>query len=101
MVIASYKEPWTTTVWDSLRLYSAQLATAGGSAAIAKTAVYPLERIKVTTLPKPVCTLQTGAKKRKQKAIYAFVADSPTSASYDGCSQSTVDRASRRSPTNT
>lgn len=44
---ATYKEPWTATFWDNLKVYSRQLATAGGAAAIAKTTVAPLERIKV------------------------------------------------------
>ena len=43
----TYKEPWTATIWDHLGLFSLQLASAGGSGAIAKTAVAPLERVKV------------------------------------------------------
>lgn len=41
------KEPWTATYFDNLKLFSVQLACAGGSSAIAKTAVAPLERVKV------------------------------------------------------
>ena len=42
-----YKEPWTATVWDQLNQFSLQLAVVGGSGALAKTAVAPLERVKV------------------------------------------------------
>jgi hypothetical protein len=41
------KEPWTALALDNLRGFSVQLACAGGSGAIAKTAVAPLERAKV------------------------------------------------------
>ena len=44
-----YKEPWTATVWDQLNQFSLQLAVVGGSGALAKTAMAPLERVKVRT----------------------------------------------------
>ncbi|CAL8463599.1 g3133 [Coccomyxa elongata] len=47
LVIASYKEPWTASLWDGLQRFSVQLASAGGSGALAKTAVAPLERVKI------------------------------------------------------
>lgn len=47
LVIASYKEPWTASLWDGLQRFSVQLASAGGSGALAKTAVAPLERVRV------------------------------------------------------
>lgn len=43
-----FKEPWTSLALDNLRGFSIQLACAGGSGAIAKTAVAPLERVKVS-----------------------------------------------------
>ena len=43
------KEPWTATYFDNLKLFSVQLACAGGSSAIAKTAVAPLERVKASS----------------------------------------------------
>lgn len=43
-----FKEPWTSLVVDNVRGFSVQLACAGGSGAIAKTAVAPLERVKVS-----------------------------------------------------
>lgn len=52
LIIASYKEPWTASLWEGLLRFSVQLASAGGSGALAKTAVAPLERIKVG-LPSP------------------------------------------------
>ena len=42
-----FKEPWTVLALDNLRGFALQLACAGGSGAIAKTAVAPLERVKV------------------------------------------------------
>lgn len=51
LFIASYKEPWTASLWDSMQRFSVQLASAGGSGALAKTAVAPLERVKVCILP--------------------------------------------------
>jgi hypothetical protein len=42
-----FKEPWTATLVDNLRSFGIQLVCAGGSGAIAKTAVAPLERVKV------------------------------------------------------
>ena len=47
LIIASYKEPWTASLWDGLQRFSVQLASAGGSGALAKTAFAPLERVKV------------------------------------------------------
>lgn len=44
-----FKEPWTSLAIDNLRGFSVQLACAGGSGAIAKTVVAPLERVKVST----------------------------------------------------
>lgn len=42
-----FKEPWTVLALDSIQGFLVQLACAGGSGAIAKTAVAPLERVKV------------------------------------------------------
>lgn len=47
LAACSIPEPWAATVWDTLKLFSLQLGTLGGSSAIAKTAVAPLERVKV------------------------------------------------------
>ncbi|KAG2432586.1 hypothetical protein HXX76_008930 [Chlamydomonas incerta] len=41
------KENWTAALSDQLRLFSVQLICSGGSSAIAKTMVAPLERIKI------------------------------------------------------
>lgn len=43
----AYKEPWNVTAWDNVRMFGVQLLYTGGSGAIAKTAVAPLERIKL------------------------------------------------------
>lgn len=43
----SYTPHWTTRAFDSAKLFSIQFLTVGGSGAIAKTAVAPLERVKV------------------------------------------------------
>ena len=43
-----FKEPWTATLVDNVRSFGIQLVCAGGSGAIAKTAVAPLERVKVS-----------------------------------------------------
>lgn len=51
LVPPSEEDPWTATVWDNLRVYAQQLSTVGGAAAIAKTTVAPLERIKVSNTP--------------------------------------------------
>lgn len=48
-----FKEPWTSLALDNLRGFSVQLACAGGSGAIAKTAVAPLERVKVSQVFQP------------------------------------------------
>lgn len=42
-----FKEPWTDLALDNLQGFLIQLVCAGGSGAIAKTAVAPLERVKV------------------------------------------------------
>jgi hypothetical protein len=42
-----YQDTWRATMLDSLWLFTLQLLSAGGSGAIAKTAVAPLERAKV------------------------------------------------------
>ena len=47
----AFKEPWTAALYDQLRLFSVQLLCSGGSGALAKTAVAPLERIKVMAAP--------------------------------------------------
>lgn len=44
---ASVQEPWSAGAFDSLRLFSLHLIAIGGSGAAARTAVAPLERIKV------------------------------------------------------
>ncbi|PNW78500.1 hypothetical protein CHLRE_09g394800v5 [Chlamydomonas reinhardtii] len=41
------KENWTAALSDQLRLFSVQLICSGGSSAVAKTMVAPLERIKI------------------------------------------------------
>lgn len=43
-----FKEPWTVLALDNIQGFLIQLACAGGSGAIAKTAVAPLERVKVS-----------------------------------------------------
>lgn len=43
----SHKEPWSTGLIDTARVFSLTLAACGGSHAIATAAVAPLERIKV------------------------------------------------------
>uniref|UniRef100_A0A383VTZ2 ADP,ATP carrier protein n=1 Tax=Tetradesmus obliquus TaxID=3088 RepID=A0A383VTZ2_TETOB len=42
-----HQEPWTALALDNLHGFAIQLACAGGSGAIAKTAVAPLERVKI------------------------------------------------------
>lgn len=44
---ASVQEPWSAGAFDSLKLFSLHLMAMGGSGAAARTAVAPLERIKV------------------------------------------------------
>ena len=44
---ASVQETWSAGAFDSLRLFSLHLTAIGGSGAAARTAVAPLERIKV------------------------------------------------------
>jgi hypothetical protein len=43
-----FKEPWTVLALDNIQGFLIQLACAGGSGAIAKTTVAPLERVKVS-----------------------------------------------------
>lgn len=45
-----FREPWTVLAMDNIQGFLIQLACAGGSGAIAKTAVAPLERVKVPEL---------------------------------------------------
>jgi hypothetical protein len=52
-----HKEPWTSLALDNLHGFAIQLACAGGSGAIAKTAVAPLERVKVCS--STACTAGT------------------------------------------
>lgn len=56
IVIPTYKEPWTATWVDMFYRFSMQLASAGGSGAIARTAVAPLDRVKVRRSPLPCLT---------------------------------------------
>lgn len=44
---ATFQEPWSASAWDNLRLFSLHLVAIGGSGALARTALAPLERIKV------------------------------------------------------
>ena len=46
--LPSANEPWTAIVGDAMRLFSLHALCLGGSGALAKTAVAPLERIKVS-----------------------------------------------------
>lgn len=48
LIPPSFKSTWLATLRDNLKVYSEHLATAGGAAAVAKTTVAPLERIKVS-----------------------------------------------------
>lgn len=50
-----FKEPWTVLALDNIQGYLIQLACAGGSGAIAKTAVAPLERVKVINARHAAC----------------------------------------------
>lgn len=49
LLIPSYKEPWTASLFEHFYRFSLDLASTGASAAIAKTAIAPLERAKVRT----------------------------------------------------
>ncbi|GLI65280.1 hypothetical protein VaNZ11_008772, partial [Volvox africanus] len=42
-----FKEHWTAALSDQMRLFTVQLVCSGGSSAIAKSVVAPLERIKI------------------------------------------------------
>lgn len=42
-----YEDSWEVSALETARLFTVQLLCAGGSGAIAKTAVAPLERVKV------------------------------------------------------
>lgn len=55
-----FKEPWTSLVVDNVRGFSVQLACAGGSGAIAKTAVAPLERVKILLQVQQMSKLPTS-----------------------------------------
>ena len=46
--IASYKEPWTASAFEHFYRFSLDLASTGASAAIAKTAIAPMERAKAS-----------------------------------------------------
>ena len=46
--VASYKEPWTASAFEHFYRFSLDLASTGASAAIAKTAIAPLERAKAS-----------------------------------------------------
>jgi hypothetical protein len=60
-----HRQPWTATIWDYLTEFSVQLAVTGGSGAIAKTTVAPLERVKVRIdcyrRPNSMVTLTSGS----------------------------------------
>ena len=47
LLIPSYKEPWTASLFENFYRFSLDLASTGASAAIAKTSIAPLERAKV------------------------------------------------------
>lgn len=50
-----FKQHWGPAFLDNMWRFSIQLVCAGGSGALAKTAVAPLERVKVSTsLPMPM-----------------------------------------------
>lgn len=60
-----YQEPWTAALFDNARALSLQLVCAGGSGAIAKTAVAPLERVKVCL----VCALRRRRRGRRRRCV--------------------------------
>ena len=74
-------EPWTATYFDNLKLFSVQLACAGGSSAIAKTAVAPLERVKAC----PICFATSQSDSWPTAQVLALVLDS-----VDHCEMSTI-----------
>lgn len=43
----AFKEHWTSSLGDHLKSFTVQLCSAGGSGALAKTVVAPLERVKI------------------------------------------------------
>ena len=55
---ATFQEPWSASAWDSLRLFSLHLVAIGGSGALARTALAPLERIKVPMPTQSRCCQQ-------------------------------------------
>lgn len=55
---ATFQEPWSASAWDSLRLFSLHLVAIGGSGALARTALAPLERIKVLMPTQSRCCQQ-------------------------------------------
>jgi len=55
------QESWAATLLDNARQFGTQLACAGGSGAIAKTAVAPLERAKVRALSVAVWVSSLGS----------------------------------------
>ncbi|CAK0738628.1 hypothetical protein CVIRNUC_001070 [Coccomyxa viridis] len=52
--IASYKEPWTASAFEHFYRFSLDLASTGASAAMAKTAIAPLERAKILMQVSPM-----------------------------------------------
>lgn len=58
----AFKEPWTAALYDQLRLFSVQLLCSGGSGALAKTAVAPLERIKILRQVQHMSTVDASLK---------------------------------------
>jgi hypothetical protein len=66
-----FKEPWTVLALDNIQGFLIQLACAGGSGAIAKTAVAPLERVKVRLQRvcfgqgQPVCMPHRSSRRRR------------------------------------
>ena len=55
---ATFQEPWSASAWDNLRLFSLHLVAIGGSGALARTALAPLERIKVPMPTQSRCCQQ-------------------------------------------
>ncbi len=58
-----YREPWSATLLDQAKLFASHLLCVAGSGALAKTAVAPLERIKVRRSPRSIrATAQAHSK---------------------------------------